>query len=198
MTAAKFAKWSRIFLCSSIRSSCARAAFVTVRHPVWKSRHIYLAEYSTHGLSRSIRESACAFSRELYKIFLSDTKERKSSRRFLAVMLPFARPRALLRRRETAVSQADENRTASHCLAPRRVGFPVNRLGFPGIFSSPFIRTLWFLRSFMFLGTNIAHHSASYFLSLVLLPFTRVSRRSATGVISVAKSSSRRIFAAKS
>lgn len=54
-----------------------------------------------------------------------------------------------------AVSQADET-----------VGFPVNRLGFPGIFSSPLF-ALYGSCSFTFLETNIARISRrSYFCLL--------------------------------
>lgn len=62
---------------------------------------------------------------------------------------------------------------------PRSSRFPVNRLGFPGIFSSPLF-ALYASCSFMFLGTNIAHHSAPYFLRrpyFCLLPASRSSRR---------------------
>lgn len=77
--------------------------------------------------------------------------------------------RSLSRRRETIVSQAGENRAR----------FPVNRLGFPGIFSSSLF-ALYASCSFMFLGTNIAHHSAPYFLRrsyFCLLPASLSSHR---------------------
>ena len=87
-----------------------------------------------------------------YKIFLFDSQERKSSRRFLTVTIPSL---TLSRRRETIVSQAGEQ--------PHPSQFSVNRLGFPGIFSS-LLFALYASCNFMFLETNIAHHSVPYFL----------------------------------
>lgn len=108
------------------------------------------------------------------KIFPFDAQGCKSSRRFLAATIP---PFAL----ETTWNDSFSSRRKPH---PSR--FPVNRLGFPGIFSSPLF-ALYASCSFMFLGTNIAHHSAPYFL-----------RRSYFCLLPASRSSAACIFVAKS
>jgi len=124
----------------------------------------------------------CIFAR-VTKYSCFDTHERKSSRQFPTTTIP---PFAL----ETTWNDSFSSRRKPH---PSR--FSVNRLGFPGIFSSPLF-ALYAYCSFMFLETNIAHHSAPYFLRrsyFYLLPVPRNSHD-----LHIRRKVVPRIFASKS